>query len=195
MSRARSPLPARSTATRPSLPIRSSYVVLGAVFGEGMFFFCVFPFVGAMLIERGSGGPIAAGVALAGFAIGGALYGAVVRYMIRTLGQWNMMRAGGLMAGCPISVSPSRWGRSASRCFSWSRASASTCCTTRCRPRRPNWRRERAARPLPLFRRDVPWPGNRPVFAGVTSKLIGFSALFLLVGVWSRRLVLSPRSF
>ena len=78
---------------------RSSYVVFGAVFGEGMFFFCVFPFVGAMLLERGAGGLIAAGVALAGFAVGGVIYGAVVRHMIRFLGQWNMLRVGGLMAG------------------------------------------------------------------------------------------------
>ena len=84
---------------RMVLANRSSLVVFGAVMGEGIFFFCVFPFVGAMLIERGSGGPVAAGVALAGFAIGGVIYGSVVRYMIATLGQWNMMRVGGAMAG------------------------------------------------------------------------------------------------
>ena len=78
---------------------RSSLIVFAVVMGEGIFFFCVFPFVGAMLIERGSGGSVAAGVALAGFAVGGVLYGSVVRYMIATLGQWNMMRVGGAMAG------------------------------------------------------------------------------------------------
>lgn len=78
---------------------RSSLVVFAAVMGEGILFFCVFPFVGAMLIERGSGGPVAAGVALAGFAVGGVIYGSLVRYMIKTLGQWNMMRVGGVMAG------------------------------------------------------------------------------------------------
>jgi DHA1 family inner membrane transport protein len=84
---------------RMVLANRSSLIVFGAVMGEGIFFFCVFPFVGAMLIERGSGGPVAAGVALAGFAVGGVVYGSVVRYMIATLGQWNMMRVGGAMAG------------------------------------------------------------------------------------------------
>lgn len=84
---------------RAVLANRSSHIVLGAVFGEGIFFFCVFPFVGAMLIERGADGPIAAGVALAGFAVGGIVYGLVVRRMIGLLGEWNMMRAGGLMAG------------------------------------------------------------------------------------------------
>lgn len=84
---------------RMVLANRSSLIVFGAVMGEGIFFFCVFPFVGAMLIERGSGGSVAAGVALAGFAIGGVIYGSVVRYMIATLGQWNMMRVGGAMAG------------------------------------------------------------------------------------------------
>jgi MFS transporter, DHA1 family, inner membrane transport protein len=78
---------------------RSSLIVFGVVMGEGIFFFCVFPFVGAMLIERGLGGSVAAGVALAGFAVGGVLYGSVVRYMIASLGQWNMMRLGGAMAG------------------------------------------------------------------------------------------------
>ncbi len=78
---------------------RTSLVVFGVVMGEGIFFFCVFPFVGAMLIERGSGGPVAAGVALAGFAVGGVIYGSVVRYMIASLGQWNMLRVGGVMAG------------------------------------------------------------------------------------------------
>src|SRR5579862_333706 len=73
----------------------SSLIVFGAVMGEGTFFFCVFPFVGAMLIARGSGGPVAAGVALAGFAVGGVIYGSVVRYMIASLGQWNMLRVGG----------------------------------------------------------------------------------------------------
>lgn len=81
-----------------------SLVVFGAVMGEGIFYFCVFPFVGAMLIERGFGGPVAAGVALAGFAVGGVIYGSVVRHMIATLGQWNMMRVGGAMAGLAYIV-------------------------------------------------------------------------------------------
>ena len=89
---------------RAVLVNRSSHIVLAAVFGEGMFFFCVFPFVGAMLIERGANGPIAAGIALAGFAVGGVIYGSVVRYMIRALGQWNMLRAGGAMAGLSYLV-------------------------------------------------------------------------------------------
>ena len=77
----------------------ASYIVFGAALAEGTFFFCVFPFVGAMLIERGAGGPVAAGVALAGFAVGGVIYGSVVRYIIAAIGQWYMMRLGGIMAG------------------------------------------------------------------------------------------------
>ncbi len=84
---------------RTVLANRSSLIVFGVVMGEGVLYFCVFPFVGAMLIARGSGGPVAAGVALAGFAVGGVIYGTVVRYMIATLGQWNMMRVGAGMAG------------------------------------------------------------------------------------------------
>lgn len=77
----------------------ASLIVFAAVMGEGTFYFCVFPFVGAMLLARGAGGPIAAGIALAGFAVGGLIYGAVVRQMIATLGQWNMIRFGAGMAG------------------------------------------------------------------------------------------------
>ncbi len=89
---------------RTVLANRSSLVVFAAVMGEGTFYFCVFPFVGAMLIARGSGGPVAAGVALAGFAVGGVIYGTVVRHMIATLGQWNMLRVGAGMAGIAYLV-------------------------------------------------------------------------------------------
>lgn len=89
---------------RTVLANRSSLIVFAAVMGEGTFYFCVFPFVGAMLLARGVGGPIAAGVALAGFAVGGVIYGAVVRAMIRNLGQWNMMRVGGVMGGVAFLV-------------------------------------------------------------------------------------------
>ncbi|HKT19724.1 MAG TPA: MFS transporter [Stellaceae bacterium] len=77
----------------------SSLVMFAVVMSEGMLYFCVFPFVGAMLIAHGEGGPVAAGVALAGFAVGGILYGAAVRRMIAALGQWNMLRVGAGMAG------------------------------------------------------------------------------------------------
>lgn len=82
----------------------TSLVVFGAVMCEGIFYFCVFPFVGAMLIARGAGGPVAAGVALAGFAVGGVIYGSLVRRMIASLGQWNMMRVGAGMAGIAYLV-------------------------------------------------------------------------------------------
>ena len=77
----------------------SSLVVFAVVMGEGILYFCVFPFVGAMLIARGSGGPAAAGLALAGFAVGGVFYGVAVRRAIAALGQWNMLRVGAGMAG------------------------------------------------------------------------------------------------
>jgi predicted MFS family arabinose efflux permease len=84
---------------RTVLANSSSLVVFGVVMAEGMLYFCVFPFVGAMLVARGAGGPVAAGAALAGFAIGGIIYGAVVRHMMVALGQWNMLRVGAGMAG------------------------------------------------------------------------------------------------
>ena len=40
-----------------------------------------------------------AGIAISGFALGGILYSLVVRKLVAGLGQWGMMRIGGLVAG------------------------------------------------------------------------------------------------
>jgi predicted MFS family arabinose efflux permease len=77
----------------------SALLVFAAVMAEGIFFFSVFPFAAAMLGERGASGAFGAGLALACFAIGGVFYGSMVRYMLAALGQWGMMRMGGLLAG------------------------------------------------------------------------------------------------
>jgi len=169
---------------RAVLSNRSSYIVFAAVFGEGMCFFCVFPFVGAMLIERGSGGPIAAGIALAGFAVGGVIYGSVVRYMISGLGQWNMMRAGGLMAGLsylaiavpmgPIGVA--LFFMIAGFGFYMMHNTLQTQATELApRARGSTFALFSAA----LFLGQ----GIGPIFAGVTSNIMGFQALFVLTGV------------
>ena len=162
----------------------SSYVVLGAVFGEGMFFFCVFPFVGAMLIERGSGGPIAAGVALAGFAVGGVLYGAVVRHMIRMLGQWNMMRAGGLMAGLSYLCIAIPMGPVGVALFFMVAGFGFYMLHNTLQAQATELAPRARGSTFALFSAGMfLGQGIGPVFAGVTSKLVGFSALFLLVGV------------
>ena len=168
---------------RAVLSNRSSYVVLGAVFSEGMFFFCVFPFVGAMLLSRGAGGPIAAGVALAGFAVGGVIYGAVVRHMIRFLGQWNMLRVGGLMAGFSYFIVAVPMGpvgvalafMSAGFGFYMMHNTLQTQATELA----PRARGSTFA----LFSASMfLGQGIGPVFAGVTSNLLGFQFLFVFVG-------------
>jgi MFS transporter, DHA1 family, inner membrane transport protein len=168
---------------RAVLGNRSSYVVLGAVLSEGMFFFCVFPFVGAMLLERGAGGPIAAGVALAGFAVGGVIYGAVVRFMIRALGQWNMLRVGGLMAGFSYFVVAVPMGpvgvALAFMVAGFGFYMMHNTLQTQATELAPRARGSTFA----LFSASMfLGQGIGPVFAGVTSSLFGFQLLFVLVG-------------
>lgn len=168
---------------RAVLANRSSYVVLTAVLGEGMFFFCVFPFVGAMLIERGAGGPIAAGVALAGFAVGGVLYGAVVRHMLRLLGEWNMMRAGGAMAGLSYLAIALPMGPAGVAVLfiiaGFGFYMLHNTLQTQATELAPSARGSTFA----LFSAAMfLGQGIGPVFAGTTSNLLGFRALFLLVG-------------
>jgi MFS transporter, DHA1 family, inner membrane transport protein len=76
-----------------------SLLVFATVLGEGILIFGVFPFVAPMLIPHGAGGAMEAGIAISGFALGGILYSLVVRKLVAGLGQWGMMRIGGLVAG------------------------------------------------------------------------------------------------
>ncbi len=76
-----------------------SLLVFATVLGEGILIFGVFPFVAPMLIPHGAGGAMEAGIAISGFALGGILYSLVVRKLVAGLGQWGMMRMGGLVAG------------------------------------------------------------------------------------------------
>lgn len=73
--------------------------VFATVAAEGMLFFGVFPFVAPALAQHGAAGAFEAGVTLAAFAIGGVLYSLVVRRLLGRLGQWGMMRVGGLLGG------------------------------------------------------------------------------------------------
>jgi predicted MFS family arabinose efflux permease len=75
-------------------------VVVGAVMAEGVLFFGIFPFMAPLLELHGSGGgSLAAGMALAAFALGGGVYGVVARRIFARLGQFGMLRFGGLVAG------------------------------------------------------------------------------------------------
>jgi predicted MFS family arabinose efflux permease len=74
-------------------------VCFSAVFIEGIIIFGAIPFVAVLLEQRGAGGLQEAGFVLAGFAIGGFCYIALVRVLLRTLGVYNLIRAGGIVAG------------------------------------------------------------------------------------------------
>ena len=74
-------------------------LVFAATAGEGALYFGLFPFLAPMLSLRGVDGTFAAGLAIAAFAAGGVVYGTVVRPLLGVLGQWGMMRVGGIVAG------------------------------------------------------------------------------------------------
>jgi predicted MFS family arabinose efflux permease len=74
------------------------------VFVEALAIFGVFPFVAPLLAESGTGGPAEAGLALAGFAVGGLVYSALVGWMVRRLGLSRMLVGGGLVAGLALSA-------------------------------------------------------------------------------------------
>jgi len=76
-----------------------SLLVFGTVGAEGLLIFGLFPFVASLLIEHGAAGSFEAGVAIAAFAAGGIVYSLVVRRLLALLGQWGMMKTGGVVTG------------------------------------------------------------------------------------------------
>jgi predicted MFS family arabinose efflux permease len=74
------------------------------VFWEAVAVFGVFPYIAPLLEARGGGGPAEAGLALAGFAIGGLVYSALVAWMLRRLGLGRMLAAGGILGGAALAV-------------------------------------------------------------------------------------------
>ncbi len=77
-------------------------VLFGAVFVEAIAIFGVFPHLAPLLEGRGAGGPREAGLALAGFAVGGLAYAALVGTLVRLLGMTRMLMGGGLV--CALSL-------------------------------------------------------------------------------------------
>ena len=126
--------------------------LIGGVAVEGTFFYGLFPYMGELLLTTTAapaGGSIAAvtGLVLGAFGIGGLLYAASVRADAAPLRRAphvpDRLEPGRrVLRRARRSCRPGGWRRW--RCSS--PASASTCCTTRCRPRRPSSRRRRAAR-------------------------------------------------
>lgn len=74
------------------------------VFAEGILIYGVHPYIAAMMEASGTGGPTEAGIAIAGFAIGGILYTLVVRWLLSTLGLFRMLRVAGFLGGAGYLV-------------------------------------------------------------------------------------------
>jgi predicted MFS family arabinose efflux permease len=77
-------------------------VLYAAVAIEGGLIFGSFPHFAPLLTERGLGGTAEAGLALAAFGCGGFLYAAIVALVLRVIGQGNMVRLGGGLAGLAL---------------------------------------------------------------------------------------------
>ena len=65
---------------------------------EGALVFGMFPFLAALLLARGVGGTMEAGLSLSGFGLGGFAYTALAPWLLRRLGQPTMFRLGGVTA-------------------------------------------------------------------------------------------------
>lgn len=79
-------------------------ICFGAVFFEAVFMYGVFPHMATLLHQAGETRASIAGVVIAGFGIGGALYGVLVSRLLRVLGETGMMRIGGTVMGLCLVV-------------------------------------------------------------------------------------------
>jgi predicted MFS family arabinose efflux permease len=74
-------------------------ICFGTVFLEAVLMYGCFPYIATMLHEAGETRASIAGIVLAGFGIGGALYGALVSRLLPRLGERRMMQFGGAALG------------------------------------------------------------------------------------------------
>lgn len=79
-------------------------ICFGAVFLEAVFMYGVFPYIATMMHEAGETRASIAGVVIAGFGIGGALYGVTVSRLLKALGERRLMQGGGLVMGACLIV-------------------------------------------------------------------------------------------
>jgi MFS transporter, DHA1 family, inner membrane transport protein len=79
-------------------------ICFGAVFLEAVFMYGVFPYIATMMHEAGETRASIAGIVIAGFGIGGALYGVSVSRLLSALGERRLMQAGGFVMGACLIV-------------------------------------------------------------------------------------------
>jgi predicted MFS family arabinose efflux permease len=83
-------------------------ICFGAVFLEAVFMYGVFPHMATLLHQAGETRASIAGVVIAGFGVGGALYGVLVSRLLRLFGETGMMRIGGTLMGLCLAVIAAR---------------------------------------------------------------------------------------
>jgi len=86
---------------------RAKWTYLGVLM-EGVAIFGLFPFVAILLHESGEYRATIAGFVIAGFAVGGAVFGLVVSPMLRIFGTRGLMIWGGLIAASMLCFSTLR---------------------------------------------------------------------------------------
>jgi predicted MFS family arabinose efflux permease len=83
-------------------------ICFGAVFLEAWFMYGAFPYIATLLHQGGESRASIAGVVIAGFGIGGALYGVFVSRLLAVLGETRMMQLGGAAMGFCLLVIAAR---------------------------------------------------------------------------------------
>ena len=89
-------------------------ICFGAVFLEAMFMYGVFPYIATMLHDAGETSASIAGIVIAGFGVGGALYGAVgvaVAAAVSAKRCDDARSAAAVMGFCLLVIAGARRGR------------------------------------------------------------------------------------
>jgi predicted MFS family arabinose efflux permease len=83
-------------------------ICFSAVFFEALFMYGVFPYIATLLYDAGVTQASIAGVVIAGFGLGGAIYSLSVSRLLAWFGERMMMRLGGLAMGFCLLIIASR---------------------------------------------------------------------------------------
>jgi predicted MFS family arabinose efflux permease len=83
-------------------------ICFSAVFFEAVFMYGVFPYIATLLYDAGVTQASIAGLVIAGFGLGGAIYSLSVSRLLAWFGERTMMRLGGLAMGFCLLIIASR---------------------------------------------------------------------------------------